>query len=248
MTLCAFNGDDPAGRDLARSSPGRVVTFGFGAADITPELYASDRAGISMRLNGHDLRFPLIGRHNAENVLAAAAIIGGILPSEGAAVHLQNVRPLPGRLERLPTPAGIDVYLDQPYMPANIEASLAAVREFAGSRRIVCVIGCAGGVDRALRPLRATAAVNAADFCILTIDDPRDEHPGSIVMDMLKGVRDAAPDRWKTILHRPTAIATAIREASPDGIVVLMGRRANGAELRNDDRHLAMDVLHELVA
>jgi len=27
-----------------------------------------------------------------------------------------------------------------------------------------------------------------------------------------------------------------------------MGRRANGAELRNDDRHLAMDVLHELVA
>ena len=122
------------------------------------------------------------------------------------------------------------------------------MREFAGSRRIVCVIGCAGGVDRALRPLRATAAVNAADFCILTIDDPRDEHPGSIVMDMLKGVRDAAPDRWKTILHRPTAIATAIREASPDGIVVLMGRRANGAELRDDDRHLAMDVLHELVA
>jgi UDP-N-acetylmuramoyl-L-alanyl-D-glutamate--2,6-diaminopimelate ligase len=133
-------------------------------------------------------------------------------------------------------------------MPANIEASLAAVREFAGSRRIVCVIGCAGEVDRALRPLRATAAVNAADFCILTTDDPHDEHPGSIVMDMLKGVRDAAPDRWKTILHRPTAIANAIREASPDGIVVLMGRRANGPELRNDDRHVAMDVLHELVA
>ncbi|MEA2417194.1 MAG: UDP-N-acetylmuramoyl-L-alanyl-D-glutamate--2,6-diaminopimelate ligase [Thermoanaerobaculia bacterium] len=248
MTLCAFNSDDPAGRELAKSSPGRVVTFGFGAADVTPERYASDRAGISMRLNGHDLRFPLIGRRNAENVLAAAAIIAGILPSEGAAVHLQIVQPLPGRLERLPAPAGIDVYLDQPYMPANIEASLAAVREFAGSRRIVCVIGCAGGVDRALRPLRATAAVNAADFCILTMDDPRDEHPGSIVMDMLKGLRDAAPDRWKTILHRPTAIAVAIREASPDGIVVLMGRRANGAELRSNDRHLAMDVLHELVA
>jgi|GEM_PF-1190508 len=243
MTLCAFNGDDPAGRELASSSPGRVVTFGFGAADVTPERYASDRAGISMRLNGHDLRFPLIGRHNAENVLAAAAIIDGVLPSEGAAVHLQTVQPLPGRLERLPASAGIDVYLDQPYMPANIEASLAAVREFAGSRRIVCVIGCAGGVDRALRPLRATAAVNASDFCILTIEDPRDEHPGSIVLDMLKGVRDAAPDRWKTIGHRPTAIAVAIREASPDGIVVLMGRRANGADLRNDDRHLAMDAL-----
>jgi UDP-N-acetylmuramoyl-L-alanyl-D-glutamate--2,6-diaminopimelate ligase len=248
MTLCAFNGDDPTGRELARSSPGRVVTFGFGAADVTPESYASDRAGISMRLNGRDLRFPLIGRHNAENVLAAAAIVGGVVPSKDAAVHLQDVRPLPGRLERLPAPAGIDVYLDQPYMPANIEASIAAVREFAGSRRIVCVIGGAGAVDRALRPLRATAAVNAADYCILTIDDPANEHPGSVMMDMLKGVRHATPDRWKTILHRPTAIETAIREASPDGIVVVMGRRANGTELRDDDRHLAMDVLNELVA
>ena len=100
-----FHRDDPAGRELARSSPGRVVTFGFGAADITPELYASDRAGISMRLNGHDLRFPLIGRHNAENVLAAAAIIGGILPSEGAAVHLQNVRPLPGCIQSARSPS-----------------------------------------------------------------------------------------------------------------------------------------------
>jgi UDP-N-acetylmuramoyl-L-alanyl-D-glutamate--2,6-diaminopimelate ligase len=245
-TLCAFNGDDPAGRELAGSSLGRVVTFGFDAADVTPELYASERAGISMRLEGHDLRIPLIGRHNAQNVLAAAAIVGGVMPSNDAVVQLQKVRPLPGRLERLPGSDGVDVYLDQAYTPASIEASLAAVRELAGARRIVCLLGGAGGVDRELRPSRIRAAVNASDFCILTTEDPRDEHPGSIMMDMLKGVRGAAAGRWKTIAHRPTAIAAAIREALPNGVVVLMGKRANGTELRNDDRRVVTDVLHEI--
>jgi UDP-N-acetylmuramoyl-L-alanyl-D-glutamate--2,6-diaminopimelate ligase len=246
-TVCVFNHDDLAGRELAASSLGRVVTFGFGAgADVTPEACAFDRAGISMRLNGHDLRFPLIGRHNAGNVLAAAAVVGGLMSSEDAVVQLQNVRALPGRLERLAASADVDVYLDQPYMPASIEASLAAVREFAGARRIVCVVGCAGGDDKRLRPLRSRAATKGSDLCILTTDDPRDEHPGSIVMDMLKGVQGAPPARWKTIVHRPTAIAAAIREALPDGIVVIMGKRANGAELRHDDRQVATDVLHEI--
>jgi UDP-N-acetylmuramoyl-L-alanyl-D-glutamate--2,6-diaminopimelate ligase len=245
-TLCALNSDDPAGRELAGVSLGRVVTFGFGAADVTPERYAGDREGISMRLNGRDLRFPLIGRHHAANILAAAAIVGGVMPSEDAVAHLQSVRPLPGRLERLPASGGVDVYLDQPYMPASIEASLGAVRELAGARRIVCVVGCAGGVDRRLRPLRARAATGGSDLCILTTEDPRDEHPGSIMMDMLQGVRASAPDRWKTVVHRPTAIATAIREALPDGIVVVMGKRANGAEHRHGDRQTAMDVLREI--
>jgi UDP-N-acetylmuramoyl-L-alanyl-D-glutamate--2,6-diaminopimelate ligase len=245
-TLCAFNSDDPAGRELASSSLGRVVTFGFGAADVAPEFYATDPEGISMRLNGRDLRFPLIGRHNAANVLAAAAILSGVMPSEDAVVRLQSVRPLPGRLERLPASADVDVYLDQPYMPAAIEASLAAVREFARSRRIVCVVGSAGGIDKRLRSLRARAAVNGSDLCILTTEDPRDEHPGSIMMDMLQGMRAVTPDRWKTIVHRPTAIAAAIREALPDGIVVIMGKRANGAEHRHGDRQIATDVLDEI--
>jgi len=242
-TLCVINSDDPAGRELASSSLGRVVTFGFNAADVTPDTYSSDPAGVSMRLNGRDLRFPLIGRHNAMNVLAAAAIVRSVMPPDVSDIQLQNIRPLPARLERLPAPLDVDVYLDQPYTPGNIETSLAAVREFAGSRRIVSVIGSTGGIDRGMRPLRASAAVNASDVCILTTEGTRDEHPGSILMDMLRGVSHMPPDRWKSIVHRPSAIAAAIREALPDGIVVIMGKRANGTELRNSDRQIATDVL-----
>jgi UDP-N-acetylmuramoyl-L-alanyl-D-glutamate--2,6-diaminopimelate ligase len=243
--LCAFNSDDAAARELAGASPGRVVTFGFGAADVRPEHYSSDRAGISVRLNGREQRFPLIGRPNAMNVLAAAAVVGGIAQTEDAVLQLQTIRPLPGRMERLPAQGDVDVYLDQAYTPGDIEVALAAVKEFAGPRRIVCVASSAGGSDRRQRALRARAAVNASDLCILTSDDPGDEHPSSIVMDMVKGAGLAPSGRVRTIIDRRTAIAVAIREAAPDGIVVLLGKRVTGTEQRNDDRRVATDVLHE---
>ena len=132
-----------------------------------------------------------------------------------------------------------------PNTPAQIEAALAAVRELAGSRRIVCVVAGAGGVDRRLRAARTRAALRAADVCILTTEDARDEHPGSIVMDMLEGARGAASDRYKSIVLRPTAIAEAIHRAAPDGIVVILGKRANGAEIRGADRRDATDALQQ---
>jgi UDP-N-acetylmuramoyl-L-alanyl-D-glutamate--2,6-diaminopimelate ligase len=245
-TLCAFNSDDPGGRELAGSSLGRVVTFGLSAADVTPELYSSDPAGIALRLYGHDLRFPLIGRHNAMNVLAAAAIVVDVTQSGKAVPLLRHVGALPGRMERLPTAIGVDVYLDQAYAPWSVEVALAAVREFAGSRRIVCMIGGSAGTDKGKLQLLAMAALKGSDVCILTSYEPGDQHPASLVMAMLKGAVHAAPGRLKAIIDRPTAISAAIREALPDGIVVLMGKRMMGAELRITDRQIAIDVLHEI--
>jgi UDP-N-acetylmuramoyl-L-alanyl-D-glutamate--2,6-diaminopimelate ligase len=240
-TLCAFNNDDEAARELARSSLGDVVTFGL--ADAT---YSCDRTGISVRINGHDIRLPLIGRHNVTNVLAAASVISHIVRSPDAVLQLETVRPLPGRLERLPSPLDVDVYLDQAYLPANMALSLGAVREFAGARRVVCVAGASGGDDKRQRPARARAAANGSDLCILTCDDPRGEHPGSIVTDMLKGVPPAAQGRLKTILDRGTAIETAIHEALPDGIVVILGKRVMKDERRDGDRQLAFEVLLDI--
>jgi hypothetical protein len=158
----------------------------------------------------------------------------------------ENPALLPGRLERLPTLVGVDVYLDSAHTPESVELALGAVRELAGSRRVVSVIGCDGRSDKAPRPAIARAAMNASDLCILTSDDPGREHPASIVMDMLRGVPHAASDRLKTIIDRRTAIAAAIREALPDGIVVLMGKRIQDPSLRHDDRQAAAEVLREL--
>jgi UDP-N-acetylmuramoyl-L-alanyl-D-glutamate--2,6-diaminopimelate ligase len=249
-TLCAFNVDDPIGRELADSSSGRVVTFGFNSAGVTPDAYSTDAAGITLHLHGRELRSPLVGRHNARNLLAAAAIVDGITGSEDACFELRHVALLPGRLDKLPTPIGVDVYVHSAQAPAvltaeSVNLALAALREIAGSRRIVSLVACSGKSDKARRPLIARAAMNGSDLGILTSGDPGPEHPASIVMGMLSGLPRSGHDRVKTIIDRRTAIDAAIREALPDGVAVLFSEE-NGQQ--SSDRHVALQVLHELAA
>lgn len=245
-TIAVFNADDPASSDLARASPGRVVTFGMGPADVTPELHSLDCRATKMRLDGHDLQFSLIGRPNTMNILAAAAVVRGITETDEGVFQLQTVAPLPGRMERLSSSGAVDVYLDQAYTPADIALSLATVREIAGRRRVICIVSSAGGSESRQRALRARAAANACDLCFLTTDDPGEEHPASIVMDMVKGLGPAASTRVRTIIDRNTAIVAAIHEALPNGIVVILGKRVTGMELRNGDRQLATKTLREV--
>jgi len=245
-TIAVFNADDPASSDLAGASPGRVVTFGLGPADVTPERHSPDCAGTSMRLYGRDLRFSLIGRPNTMNILAAAAVVRGITQTDEGVLQLQTVAPLPGRMERLSSSATVDVYLDQAYTPTDVALSLAAVREIAGRRRVICIVSSGGGSESRHRALRARAAASACDFCFLTAEDPGEEHPASIVMDMVKGLTPAMTGRVRTIIDRSTAIVAAIHEALPDGIVVILGKRVTGIELRNGDSQLATKTLREV--
>lgn len=248
-TLCAFNADDPVGRELAASSAGHVVTFSLSDAAV-----AFDGGGIAMRISGRELHSPLIGRHNAENLLAAAVIVNHVLQSDDAALHLRNAGPLPGRLEKLATPIGVDVYIDYAHTPESVEAALAAVRQVAGSRRVIGVIGCSGNSDKRKRPLVARAAIDGADVTILTSDNPGNEHAAGILMDMLRGVRGATADRLRTIVDRRTAVAAAIEAALPDGVVVLMGKGTEnfqliqGLKVPYSDHRAAMDVLRDLAA
>jgi predicted nucleotidyltransferase len=158
----------------------------------------------------------------------------------------ENPARLAGRLEKLRTPIRVDVYLDSADTPENIALSLGTVRELAGSRRVVSVIGCDRRSDREQRPAIARAALNASDLCILTSGGPGPDHPASGVMDMLRGVPHAPPERLKTIIDRPTAIHAAIREALPEGIVVLMGKRIQDTSQWHEDRRVATEVLHAL--
>jgi UDP-N-acetylmuramoyl-L-alanyl-D-glutamate--2,6-diaminopimelate ligase len=179
-------------------------------------------------------------------------IVGDVMRSEDAFRQLANVPTPPGRLERLTTTSGVDVYIDYAHTPESVRAALAAVREIAAARRIVSLVGCSGNSDRAKRPLMARAAMEGSDFCIFTSDNPGDEHPASIVMDMLRGTAGATAGRVKTVLDRGPAIACAIREALPDGIVVLMGKgvekfqRIAGVNIPHSDHETAARVLGEM--
>ena len=80
--------------------------------------------------------------------MGAALVLG--LPAESFA-SLADFHGAPGRLERIPNPAGLTVLVDYAHTPDALENVLGAAREFTAGKLYV-VFGCGGDRDHTKRP------------------------------------------------------------------------------------------------
>jgi UDP-N-acetylmuramoyl-L-alanyl-D-glutamate--2,6-diaminopimelate ligase len=187
----------------------------------------AQRNGISLTLAGSfgDLAVStsLMGRFNAENslVVLACLLSLGVSLKEGAAA-LSECRPAPGRMELVEAPhAGKPVaVVDYAHTPDALAKALSASREHC-SGKLWCVFGCGGDRDPGKRPIMGGIADELADQIIVTDDNPRSENPQAITRDILAGIK-SHPAR--IINDRSLAIATAIREAGNQDLVLIAGK------------------------
>ena len=255
LPAAAVNVDDGHGRRLAEElrelGHERLVTFGFSEdADMRPELVELGRSGGRLTVGGLELRFPLLGRFNAENVLGAVAAAWLLeLQPQAVAEGVASVEEIPGRFERLDEGQPFTVLVDYAHKPGSLERVLAAARELADGGRLVCVFGCGGDRDRGKRPLMGRIASQLSDVAIVTSDNPRSENPESIIEEILVGGDDLEiePDR-RVAIHR------ALEAALPGDVVVIAGKgHEQGQELADhtvpfDDREVAREALRRLGA
>jgi len=169
---------------------------------------------------------PLLGRPNAENLLAAAAagVALGYSPAE-IAPALASVAVVPGRLERIENDRGLTVLVDYAHKPAALEGVLRTVRPLAraGGGRVLVVFGCGGDRDQGKRPVMGRIAAQLADDVVVTSDNPRSERPDAILADVEAGI--APTGRSATYLvDRRAAIAEALRRARPGDVVLVAGK------------------------
>lgn len=82
----------------------------------------------------------------------------------------------------------IAVYVDYAHTPDAIEKALASVKQLTKGKTIV-VFGCGGDRDATKRPLMGKAAL-AADFAVVTSDNPRTESPDAIIEDIVAGMQE----------------------------------------------------------
>ena len=262
------NLDDPRGAELADRSDAPVLGFGVDrATDVRASSRVLTRAGIRARIETPrgplDLSSPLVGRHNLENLLAAAAAgVALELPLDAIERGLAGLARIPGRLDRVPASHDIDVFVDYAHTPDALERVLAAVRPFARGR-VITVFGCGGDRDATKRAPMARAVLEGGDVAVATSDNPRTEDPGAILDDVVEGLAggtrveaDAlatAPARsYAVVLDRRSAIGAAIRAARPGDLVLIAGKghedyQVVGTErVRFDDREEAALVLREL--
>jgi UDP-N-acetylmuramoyl-L-alanyl-D-glutamate--2,6-diaminopimelate ligase len=193
----------------------------------------------------------LLGRPNAENLLAAAAagIALGYSPDEIASA-ISSVKTVPGRLERIENDRGLTILVDYAHKPAALEGVLRTVRPLAGAGggRVIVVFGCGGDRDRAKRPVMGRIAAELADEVVVTSDNPRSEDAESIIAEVLAGV--PAGTACVALGDRRAAIAEAMRHARAGDVLLVAGKGHETVQVVGN-RSLPFDdraVLRELLA
>ncbi|WP_284162753.1 UDP-N-acetylmuramoyl-L-alanyl-D-glutamate--2,6-diaminopimelate ligase [Frigidibacter sp. SD6-1] len=213
-----INIDDARGAEMAAIARGRghrLVTIGQAAsADIRIGAQRFDATGQDLRFtwNGTPflVRLPLIGGFQAENVLAAAALVAasGTHSPEEIARTLPGLTTVRGRMELAATRAnGATVFVDYSHKPGALASALQSLRPHVMGR-IICVFGAGGDRDRLKRPLMGEAAAHHADVVIVTDDNPRSEDPAAIRAEVMKGCPEATEvgDRAEAILRGVDAL------------------------------------------
>lgn len=244
--VCDLNGKEATGYSLKQSD-----------ASLYAQVLSSRADGTDLRIDFADrsceITFPLIGRHNVANLLAAIGAIKverGDLKCIEAAV--ENMFPVPGRLERV-SEAGspFAVVVDYAHTDDALRNVLGALRPLTEGRLRV-MFGCGGDRDASKRPRMAEVACELADDIIITSDNPRTEDPRAIIADILAGVPG---DKRGSVVVEPdrrAAIRRAIADARPKDVVLLAGKghetyQVIGVERQPfDDRAEARAALQEI--
>ncbi|RMH05047.1 MAG: UDP-N-acetylmuramoyl-L-alanyl-D-glutamate--2,6-diaminopimelate ligase [Planctomycetota bacterium] len=220
-----------------------------GAGAVRGRLLACGGSGLRLAVAGElgeaELVSPLVGRHNAENLLVAFGLLRlagvGAAPAAGA---LARVGPAPGRLERVAPDSPWFLYVDYAHTPDALARALEALRRIHPGRRLGVVFGAGGDRDRGKRPLMGAAAAHGADWCLITSDNPRSEDPEAILAEVAAGAPDAErePDRRR-------AIRRALAGMAPGEVLLVAGKghedyqEIRGRRLPFDDRVELMEAV-----
>jgi UDP-N-acetylmuramoyl-L-alanyl-D-glutamate--2,6-diaminopimelate ligase len=210
---------------------------------------ANTPAGIrfEVELGGqwYETACPLFGAFQIENILAALSVVTGLGVSAGIACEaLSDFPGVPGRMESIPNPHGIGVFVDYAHKPEALEKVLLAIQ----GPRIITVFGCGGDRDRTKRPVMGAIATRLSNEVILTSDNPRSEDPLQILREIEAGV---VGKNYRVIPDRATAIREAIRSAHSGDLVLIAGKGHENYQLVAgqksyfDDREEARRALEE---
>ncbi len=119
-------------------------TFGIGPAHWAGELLAADAASFTVTApdgDSRELEWGFLGRHNAENALAAIAAAHHVgVPLEHAVGALRAFRGVRRRLELLGQVSGVTVYDDFAHHPTAIATTLQGLRANSTRGRVIALI------------------------------------------------------------------------------------------------------------
>ncbi|AWN22004.1 UDP-N-acetylmuramoyl-L-alanyl-D-glutamate--2,6-diaminopimelate ligase [Deinococcus irradiatisoli] len=227
--FAVLNADDPwteqlkIGPHVTYSAEGRAADWQASGIQERPD-------GLAFTLTSPDGTFgaflPMIGRFNVSNALAALAAAAHLgAPTRDLVAGLASFAGVPGRMELVSGPGlGPRVIVDFAHTPPSLEKALTTLRATTRGQLIV-VIGSAGGPrDPGKRAPLGEVATRLADEAVFTEEDSRDTPLQDILIEMVRGAREAGRANYCIVPDRGRAISHAIRLAGPGDTVLLAGK------------------------
>jgi len=231
----------------------RAFKDGFKALMATDLKVGS--TGSTFSVEGVDFSLKPVGKFNVYNVMAAIGACRAVnLDWKKIRDGVASLKAVPGRMESIDIGQSFSVIVDYAYEPAALKAIYDTLTLFKGSKRLIHVLGSAGGGrDVARRAKLGQLAAQHDNFAIITNEDPYDEDPQQIIDDVAEAAIQAGMKENKNlyrVLDRQEAIDMAIAEAKEGDIVLITGKGsepvmavANGKKIFWDDREAARKAL-----
>jgi len=198
------NGEDRNLADvLAMGCWTPVVRFGIDAPDGAPldwqaRLLAADGSAFEVLRAGAvlgEVRWPLLGRHNVMNALAALAACDALGVDVAAVMPaLAAFRSVKRRMELLGDARGVHVYDDFAHHPTAIATTLQGLRARVGEGRIVVAMEPRSNSMRLGAHAAALAPSLALADAVVFLHRPELEWDAGAVVAALRGEGTAVPD------------------------------------------------------
>jgi UDP-N-acetylmuramoyl-L-alanyl-D-glutamate--2,6-diaminopimelate ligase len=243
------NMDCNYGREFLSVAAKDFPCIGFAVADGSPPTENGLTGSLSGLLLARDVRFtfgsiqarlafgeqeteleiPALGKINLYNGLAAmsAALALGIELNKIAESMASAPAP-PGRLQPVCLGQPFTVFVDYAHAPESLSKILTTVSESLSTARcIITVFGATGRRDVGKRAIMGEAVTRLSDFAIITTDDPYDEDPLEIALDIASGAEAGGAkehEDYEIVLDRRQAIASALQRAHHGDVVIIAGK------------------------
>lgn len=221
------NSDDALGQKLIKNCK-NCVSYGLEnpadnfAVNITEKIDGTSFV-INLSDEIYDVNLKMPALHNVYNALAAASCAYALGVSvEVIAEGLGALERVDGRLERVASYNGGDIFVDFAHTPDGLEKSLSALEKLCNNN-LYCLFGCGGNRDTTKRPLMGEVAAKYADFVIITSDNPRYEDPYDIISQIEVGVKKAGA-KYVAVTDREIAIEYALNLLTAGDILLVAGK------------------------
>lgn len=159
--------------------------------------------------------------YNQSNAELALELNAGLFGESAVSnIKLSQIKTPLGRFSVIELKNNNLAIVDYAHTPDALTNIGAAIKQAFPAHSITVVFGCGGNRDKTKRPLMGAAVSSFADKIMVTSDNPRDEAPEDIIVDILAGISIG----YEAMVDRKKAILSVLESIKKNEIVLIAGK------------------------